>query len=55
MTVAVVVNLTLAQAAVLAKAAVPVTSALDHREANTAEQGLLSFRAAVPNPGCSFE
>lgn len=46
-TVAVVVNLTLAQATVLARAAVVVTSALDCKEVNAAEQGLLAFRAAV--------
>lgn len=45
--VPVVVNLTRAQTAVLARAAVVVTSALDCREANAAEQGLLLFRQAV--------
>ncbi len=45
--VAVVVDLTPTQAAVLARAAVVVTSALDCKEANAAEQGLLSFRLAV--------
>lgn len=45
--VAVVVNLTLPQATVLARAAVIVTSALDCKEVNAAEQGLLAFRAAV--------
>ncbi|MFC3898025.1 hypothetical protein ACFOWZ_41715 [Lentzea rhizosphaerae] len=47
MTVAVVVKLTLSQATVLARAAVVVTSALDCKEVNAAEQGLLAFRAAV--------
>ncbi|MET8764883.1 hypothetical protein [Lentzea sp. NPDC004782] len=47
MTVAVVVNLTLPQAKVLVRAAVMVTSALDCKEVNAAEQGLLAFRAAV--------
>lgn len=46
-TVSVVVNLTLLQAAVLARAAVVVTSALDCKDANAAEQGLLMFRQAV--------
>lgn len=46
-TVAVVVNLTLSQATVLARAAVVVTSALDCKDVNAAEQGLLAFRAAV--------
>lgn len=46
-TVPVVVNLTLSQAAVLARAAVVVTSALDCKEANAAERGLLLFRQAV--------
>jgi hypothetical protein len=46
-TVAVVVNLTLSQATVLARAAVTVTSALDCKEVNAAEQGLLAFRTAV--------
>jgi len=45
--VPVVVNLTRAQTAVLSRAAVVVTSALDCREANAAEQGLLAFRQAV--------
>lgn len=45
--VAVGVNLTLPQATVLARAAVVVTSALDCKEANSADQGLLAFRAAV--------
>lgn len=45
--VAVVVDLTLAEATVLARAAVVVTSALDCKDANAAEQGLLSFRQAV--------
>lgn len=45
--VPVVVNLTWAQTAVLSRAAVVVTSALDCREANAAEQGLLVFRQAV--------
>ncbi|NGY61249.1 hypothetical protein G7043_20185 [Lentzea sp. NEAU-D13] len=40
-------NLTLPQATVLARAAVIVTSALDCKEVNAAEQGLLAFRAAV--------
>lgn len=43
----VVVNLTRAQVAVLARAAVVVTSALDCEEANAAMQGLLVFRQAV--------
>lgn len=46
-TVAVVVNLTLPQATVLARAAVVVTSALDCKEANAADKGLLAFRTAV--------
>lgn len=46
-TVPVVVNLTVLQAAVLARAAVVVTSALDCKDANAAEQGLLLFRQAV--------
>jgi hypothetical protein len=46
-TVAVVVNMTLSQATVLARAAVVVTSALDCKDINAAEQGLLEFRAAV--------
>ncbi|WP_143028092.1 hypothetical protein [Lentzea albidocapillata] len=46
-TVPVVVNLTLLQAAVLARAAVVVTSALDCKDANAAAQGLLMFRQAV--------
>ena len=46
-TVAVVVELKLSQAKVLAKAAVVVTSALDCREVNAAEQGLLLFRRSV--------
>jgi hypothetical protein len=41
------VNLTLSQATVLAGAAVVVTSTLDCKEVNAAEQGLLAFRAAV--------
>ncbi|GGM78784.1 hypothetical protein GCM10011609_13160 [Lentzea pudingi] len=45
--VPVVVNLTRAQVAVLARAAVVVTSALDCEEANAAMQGLLVFRQAV--------
>ncbi|MEU3642953.1 hypothetical protein AB0E59_06160 [Lentzea sp. NPDC034063] len=45
--VAVVVELKLSQAKVLARAAVVVTSALDCREVNAAEQGLLVFRGAV--------
>lgn len=43
----VVVNLTMAQAFVLARAAVVVTSALDCKDANAAAQGLLLFRQAV--------
>ncbi len=46
-TVRVIVELALAEATVLARAAVVVTSALDCKEANAAEQGLLAFRAAV--------
>jgi hypothetical protein len=46
-TVPVVVNLTPLQAAVLARAAVVVTSALDCKDANAAEQGLLLFRQEV--------
>lgn len=46
-TVAVVVNLTLPQATVLARAAVVVTSTLDCKDVNAAERGLLAFRAAV--------
>ena len=46
-TVPIVVNLTLSQAAVLARAAVVVTSALDCKDVNAAEQGLLVFRQAV--------
>lgn len=45
--VPVVVTLTRLQAAVLARAAVVVTSALACKEANAAEQGLLLFRQAV--------
>ncbi|MDX3656174.1 hypothetical protein PV646_02540 [Streptomyces sp. ID05-26A] len=45
--VPVVVNLTRSQVAVLARAAVVVTSALDCEETNTAMQGLLLFRQAV--------
>jgi len=45
--VRVVVDLALAEASVLAWAAVVVTSALDRKEVNAAEQGLLAFRAAV--------
>lgn len=48
-TVAVVVDLKLSQAKVLARAAVVVTSALDCREVNAADQGLLLFRGAVAN------
>lgn len=46
-TMPVVVNLTPLQAAVLARAAVVVTSALDCKDANAAEQGLLLFRQEV--------
>jgi hypothetical protein len=46
-TVPVAVNLTPLQAAVLARAAVVVTSALDCKNANAAEQGLLLFREEV--------
>ena len=46
-TVRVVVALALAEATVLARVAVVVTSALDCKEANAADQGLLAFRAAV--------
>jgi hypothetical protein len=46
-TVRVIVELALAEATVLARAAVVVTSALDCKEANAAEQGLLAFRVAV--------
>lgn len=46
-TVPVVVNLTPLQAAVLARAAVVITSALDCGDANAAEQGLLLFRQEV--------
>lgn len=45
--VRVVVDLALAEASVLARAAVVVTSALGCKEVNAAEQGLLAFRAAV--------
>lgn len=43
----VVVNLTRSQAAVLAGAVVVVTSSLDCKEVNAADQGLLVFRLAV--------
>lgn len=46
-TVRVVVELAFTEAAVLARAAVVVTSALDCKEVNAADQGLLAFRAAV--------
>lgn len=46
-TVRVVVELAFVEAAVLARAAVVVTSALDCKEVNAADQGLLAFRAAV--------
>lgn len=46
-TVSVAVSLTRSQAAVLARAVVVVTSALDCWDANAAEQGLLLFRQAV--------
>ncbi|SDF60883.1 hypothetical protein SAMN05216553_102297 [Lentzea fradiae] len=46
-TVLVVVPLTPTQAAVLARAAVVVTSALDCKDANAAEHGLLLFRQEV--------
>lgn len=46
-TVRVVVELAVTEAAVLARAAVIVTSALDCKEVNAAERGLLAFRAAV--------
>jgi hypothetical protein len=45
--VRVVVDLAPAEASVLARVAVVVTSALDCKEVNAAEQGLLAFRAAV--------
>jgi hypothetical protein len=46
-TVRVVVELALAEAEVLARAAVVVTSALEYREINAADHGLLAFRTAV--------
>lgn len=46
-TIRVVVELSLAEASVLARAAVIVTSALDCRDVNAAEQGLRMFRSAV--------
>lgn len=46
-TVQVVVDLTSAEAAVLARVAVTVTSALDCRDVNAAERGLRAFREAV--------
>lgn len=46
-TVRVVVELTLAEASVLARAAVVVTSALECKEVNAADRGLLAFRSAV--------
>lgn len=46
-TVRVVVRLTHAQASVLARAAVVVTSALDCKEVNAADQGLREFRSAT--------
>lgn len=46
-TVCVVVKLTFAQASVLARAAVVVTSALECKEINAADQGLRAFRCAV--------
>ncbi|MET9628284.1 hypothetical protein ABZX92_12550 [Lentzea sp. NPDC006480] len=46
-TVRVVVALTLAEASVLARAAVVVTSALDCKEVNAGDEGLRVFRAAV--------
>ena len=45
--VRVVVELALTQAVVFARAAVVVTSALDCKDVNAAEQGLLAFRTAV--------
>ena len=45
--VRVVVELALAEATVLAQAAVVVTSALDCKDANAADNGLLAFRTAV--------
>lgn len=45
--VPVVVELALAEATVLAQAAVVVTSALDCKDANAADKGLLAFRTAV--------
>ncbi|WP_394617391.1 hypothetical protein JNUCC0626_48675 [Lentzea sp. JNUCC 0626] len=45
--VRVVVVLAFAEASVLARAAVTVTSALDCREVNAAEAGLRTFRSAV--------
>ncbi|USX56450.1 hypothetical protein [Lentzea sp. HUAS12] len=46
-TIRVVVELAFAEASVLARAAVVVTSALDCREANAADSGLRAFRSAV--------
>lgn len=46
-TVRVVVELAFAEASALARAAVVVTSALDCKEVNAADQGLLAFRTAV--------
>ncbi|GLY51445.1 hypothetical protein [Lentzea sp. NBRC 102530] len=43
----VVVELSFAQASVLARAAVVVTSALECKEVNAADQGLLTIRRAV--------
>lgn len=45
--VRVAVALTLAEASVLARAAVVVTSSLDCKDVNAAEQGLRTFRDAV--------
>lgn len=46
-TVLVAVSLTRLQAALIARAAVMVTSALDCKDVNAAEQGLLLFRQAA--------
>lgn len=46
-TVRVVVDLGFTEAQVLAQAAVVVTSALDCKEINAADQGLRAFRTAV--------
>lgn len=46
-TVRVVVELTVAEASVLARSAVVVTSALECKEVNAADRGLSAFRSAV--------